>query len=152
MTATGQQTNRVATTSFTDPANYVHLTHQAAGPLTYNHATGGGAYNNGTVGRGGDGLPQNNSGGEDMVSSLEGGDSVCGDIVTFLTRSQIDNAAPAGAKTIRLDYAYMLDTTGQTGLALGSGYDAPRSTTAPSPMARASGIQTPESSTTATAS
>jgi hypothetical protein len=38
----------------------------AAAPYTYNHQTGGGAYNDGTIGKD-----------EDRVNSLEGGDFRC---------------------------------------------------------------------------
>ncbi|MDH3706664.1 MAG: hypothetical protein OES57_11400, partial [Acidimicrobiia bacterium] len=50
------------------------ITFRAAAPLTYDHTTGGGAWNDGTVGKN-----------DDIVASLEGGDFQCGDIVTYLT-------------------------------------------------------------------
>ena len=45
----------------------------AAAPQTYEHSTGGGAFNDGTIGRS-----------ADIVKSLGRGELVCGDIVTFL--------------------------------------------------------------------
>jgi hypothetical protein len=78
----------------------------AAAPLTYNHSTGGGAYNDRTVGRD-----------QDIVESLEGGDFACGDTVTFLTQITVDEAA-AGAQTIRLRFEFTAHSTGQQGTAL----------------------------------
>ena len=59
----------------------ISLDFTAAAPLTYDHSTGGGAYNNRTVGRA-----------KDIVESLEGSDFRCGDIV-ILTFSHIGIAA-----------------------------------------------------------
>ena len=78
----------------------------AAAPLTYDHATGGGAYNDRTVGRD-----------QDIVESLEGGDFACGDTVTFLTQVSVGAAAP-GAQTIRLRLTFTASSTGQQGVAL----------------------------------
>jgi len=79
----------------------------AAAPFTYDHATGGGAWNDGTIGK-------NN----DVVESLEGGDFACGDIVTHFVRITIDDAA-SGVQAIELDFSFLADTTGQSGVALG---------------------------------
>ncbi|MBB6611285.1 hypothetical protein H7F15_09575 [Pontibacter sp. Tf4] len=79
----------------------------AAAPYTYNHATGGGAFDDRTIG-------VNN----DVVESLEGGDFTCGDIVTFLTQITVADDA-VGAQTIELDYEFLADATGQPGVALG---------------------------------
>jgi len=78
----------------------------AAAPLTYSHATGGGAYNDRTVGRD-----------QDIVESLEGGDFTCGDTVTFLTQIRVGAGAP-GAQTIRLRLTFTASDTGQQGVAL----------------------------------
>lgn len=78
----------------------------AAAPLTYNHSTGGGAYNDRTVGRD-----------QDIVESLEGGDFSCGDTVTFLTQVRVA-AAAAGAQSIRLRFEFTAYSTGQQGVAL----------------------------------
>lgn len=78
----------------------------AAAPLTYSHATGGGSYNDRTVGRD-----------QDIVESLEGGDFTCGDTVTFLTQIKVDASAP-GAQTIRVRLSFTASDTGQQGVAL----------------------------------
>ena len=78
----------------------------AAAPFSYNHDTGGGAYNDRTVGKF-----------DDIVESLEGGDFACGDIVTFLTQVKVD-AGALGSQTIRLHYEYTAYSTGQQGVAL----------------------------------
>jgi hypothetical protein len=78
----------------------------AAAPLTYNHATGGGAYNDRTVGRD-----------KDIVESLEGGDFACGDLVSFLTQITVGSGAPQ--QTIELLYEFTAHSTGQQGVALG---------------------------------
>jgi hypothetical protein len=78
----------------------------AAAPLTYDHETGGGAYNDRTVGRD-----------KDIVESLEGGDFACGDIVTFLTQIVVD-AGAVGSQTIRLRFEFTAHSTGQQGVAL----------------------------------
>ena len=78
----------------------------AAAPLTYNHATGGGSYNQRVVGRD-----------KDIVESLEGGDFACGDTVTFLTQIRV-NAGAVGTQTIRLNFQFTAYSTGQQGVAL----------------------------------
>jgi hypothetical protein len=79
----------------------------AAAPLTYDHDTGGGAYDDRTVGRD-----------LDIVESLEGGDFACGDLVTFLTQIRVKGGAFNGAQTVQLDYQWLADSTGQSGVAL----------------------------------
>jgi hypothetical protein len=78
----------------------------AAAPFTYNHATGGGAYDDRTIGKN-----------LDVVESLEGGDFACGDLVSFLTQIRVD-AGATGTQTIDLTYVWTADTTGQSGVAL----------------------------------
>jgi len=82
------------------------LDHTAAAPLTYDHSTGGGTYDQRQVGRD-----------KDIVESLEGGDFACEDTVTFLTQIVVD-AAAVGAQTIRLRYEFTAHATGQQGIAL----------------------------------
>jgi hypothetical protein len=79
----------------------------ASAPLTYNHDTGGGAYDDRTVGRD-----------LDIVESLEGRDFECGDLVTFLTQVRVRAGAFNGAQTVELDYRWLADSTGQSGVAL----------------------------------
>ncbi|MBF9140922.1 T9SS type A sorting domain-containing protein [Hymenobacter properus] len=80
----------------------------AAAPYTYIHSTGGGAFNDRTIGKN-----------MDVVESLEGGDFTCGDVVTYLTEITV-NPNAAGVQTIALDYSFLADATGQPGVALGS--------------------------------
>ena len=78
----------------------------AAAPFTYDHTTGGGAFDDRTIGKN-----------KDVVESLEGGDFACGDLVSFLTQIQVD-AGATGTQTIDLTYVWTADTTGQSGVAL----------------------------------
>jgi hypothetical protein len=82
----------------------ISLDFTAAAPLTYDHSTGGGAYDNRSVGRT-----------KDIVESLEGSDFRCGDIVTFLTRVTAGGSVAANA-TIEIDFEHLADTTGQSGV------------------------------------
>jgi hypothetical protein len=91
--------------AFADGGDF-SLDFTAAAPFTYNHADGGGAYDNRDVGKN-----------KDIVESLEGGDFACGDLVSFLTQIQVD-AGATGTQTIDLIYAWTADTTGQSGVAL----------------------------------
>jgi hypothetical protein len=79
----------------------------ASAPLTYNHQTGGGFYDDRTIGRD-----------KDVVESLEGGDFQCGDRVTYLTAITVKSTA-SGTQTIELDYSFLAASTGQRGVALG---------------------------------
>jgi uncharacterized repeat protein (TIGR01451 family) len=79
----------------------------AAGPFTYNHATGiGGAYGNRTISK------QNG-----VVESLEGEDYACGDLVVFFTAVTVDAGAGSGA----IDLSYTFD--GETTSGSPVGYD-----------------------------
>ncbi len=114
LTATGSD-GRVATTRFTDAGG--GLDFAAAAPLTYNHQVdgtnpaGGGAFNNGTIGRT-----------ADVVESLQGGDFKTGDLVTFLVEIDVNSLGidPAyfssGAATIELDFSFLADPNGGSGV------------------------------------
>ena len=78
----------------------------ASAPYTYDHATGGGAFDDRTIGKT-----------LDVVESLEGGDFKCGDIVSFLTEITVADDAE-GIQTIELDYSFLAHSTGQPGRAL----------------------------------
>ena len=78
----------------------------AAAPLTYNHAAGGGAFDDRTIGID-----------KDVVESLEGGDFACGDVVTFLTAITVDDQAD-DAQAIQIHFSFLADSTGQSGVAL----------------------------------
>jgi hypothetical protein len=80
----------------------------AAAPVTYDHSTGGGAYNDRTVGKT-----------LDIVEQIEGGDFACGDTVTFLTQIVVATTPTDPNQTIELSYSFLADTTGQSGAALG---------------------------------
>ena len=101
----------VASFTFTDSTGDFSIDFTAAAPNTYNHLTGGGAYNDRTVGIN-----------DDIVESLEGGDFVCGDIVTYLVAVTVDDTQSAdddAPQTIEMDFSFLADTTGQSGVALG---------------------------------
>ena len=75
----------------------------AAYPASYNHATGGGAFNDGTSN-------------EDIVESLQGGDFACSDIVTYLLRVEAGSGVD---QVIEVDMSFSAKTTGQSGGAHG---------------------------------
>ena len=79
----------------------------AAAPFTYDHSTGGGAFDDRTIGKN-----------KDVVESLEGGDFFCGDLVTHFV--QISVVPGAAQQTIRMNFQWTADSTGQSGAA----YDA----------------------------
>lgn len=80
----------------------------AAAPETYDHDTGGGAFNDRTVGVD-----------KDIVESLEGGDFACLETVTYLTQIRRDTTDPDGPlETLELRYSFLADTTGQSGVAM----------------------------------
>jgi hypothetical protein len=93
--------------AFAAPGDFTTVDLTAAAPLTYDHATGGGAYDQRDVGRD-----------LDIVESLEGGDFVCGDFVTFLTQITVKQGAFNGPQTAKLSYKWLADSTGQSGIAL----------------------------------
>lgn len=77
----------------------------AAAPFTYDHATGGGAFDDRTIGKA-----------NDVVESLEGGDFACGDLVTHFVQIAVVNPA-AVQQTIRMNFKWTADSTGQSGAA-----------------------------------
>jgi hypothetical protein len=86
----------------------ISLDFAGAEPLTYSHVTGGGKWNNGTVN-------------VDIERSLEGEEFACRDKVSYLTKINVANTPDLramGEMTIRLNFAFDLDTTGQSGVAL----------------------------------
>ena len=78
----------------------------AAAPYTYDHATGGGAYNSRIIGKDKDG-----------VESLEGGDYACHDIVTYLPRIWVVGTPVDANQTVDLQFSFLAETTGQPGAA-----------------------------------
>ena len=86
----------------------VNLDFVAAGPFTYDHDTGLGAYpdfgyNDRTIDK--------DSG---VVESLEGGDFECGDLVTFFVEVEVEESAGSGS--VALDLSFGNETTGQPGV------------------------------------
>jgi hypothetical protein len=79
----------------------------AAAPFTYDHSTGGGAYDDRTIGKN-----------KDVVESLEGGDFACGDLVTHFVQIRVEPGAVQ--QTIEMVFSWTADSTGQSGAA----YDA----------------------------
>lgn len=89
------------------PGEFVTIDFTAAAPLSYNHLTGGGAYDAGASNI-------------DTVQSLEGNQFGCGDIVSFMTKiSMADGvAAQYGGTTLLLRYSWDMASTGSnTGVA-----------------------------------
>ena len=87
----------------------VGLDFVAAGPFTYNHATGLGSppqfgYDNRTISKT-----------NGVVESLEGGDFECGDLVTFFVQVKVAGDA-AGSGDVELDMSFGNETTGQPGI------------------------------------
>jgi uncharacterized repeat protein (TIGR01451 family) len=73
----------------------------AAAPDSYDHSTGGGAFNDG--------------GNDSVVEQLNGGDFACGDIVTFLPQVTVADDAQAAAQTITMSFSFDASTTGGNG-------------------------------------
>lgn len=78
----------------------------ASAPKTYNHDTGGGAFDFGAIGKT-----------NDVVESLEGGDFACGDIVTYLVAFNMATAPVEARQTAQFQLSFLADTTGQSGAA-----------------------------------
>ncbi len=106
LTATGLNTGEEAVHTFTDSGGNISIDWIAAAPFTYDHATGGGAYNDRTIGKT-----------LDAVESLEAGDFQCGDIVTYFAVISHDGASNTDdPHTIEIDLSFLANTTGQRGV------------------------------------
>ncbi|UYI49468.1 hypothetical protein OFO16_15685 [Vibrio natriegens] len=79
----------------------------AAAPFTYNHSTGGGAYNDRTVGEY-----------NDVTEQLLGAQFSCSDTVTFLANIEVSDTPVDALQTIELDLRFLADSTGQSGAAI----------------------------------
>ncbi|MDJ0706453.1 MAG: SdrD B-like domain-containing protein [Leptolyngbyaceae cyanobacterium MO_188.B28] len=86
-----------------NPGGEFSIDFAAAEPSSYNHKIGGGAFNDRTINT-------------DVVESLQGGDFVCGDIVTYLMEITVDSGTQ-DVHSIDLDLQFLADTTGQSGVA-----------------------------------
>ncbi|NNL80925.1 MAG: cadherin-like domain-containing protein, partial [Flavobacteriaceae bacterium] len=76
----------------------------AAESTTYDHATGGGIYGDGT--------------GTYVVESLQGGDFACGDIVTYFAYIEVEDTVVDPVNIVQLDFEFLGNTTGGAGVAL----------------------------------
>ena len=102
-------TQFLSLTSASAQVNTISITLAAAEPTTYNHETGGGSW-----GQGRENI--------DIRKSLEGENFACNDMVTYLTRVTAPNNSDLqanGAMTLDLNYSISMDTTGESGVALG---------------------------------
>lgn len=79
----------------------------AAAPYTYDHSTGGGAYDDRTIGVY-----------ADVVEQLEGAQFTCGDTVTFLAAIELKAAPVDPVQTAQFDFRFLADSTGQSGAAI----------------------------------
>lgn len=79
----------------------------AAAPFTYDHSTGGGAYNDRTVGDF-----------DDVTEQLEGGEFACGDIVTYLAHIETEDSVEEANQSAQLSFSFLANSTGQPGAAL----------------------------------
>jgi len=77
----------------------------ASAPYTYDHSTGGGAFNDRTIGKY-----------DDVVESLTGGDYDCDDIVPFLTKISHTGDDSDDPQTIEIDFVFGAQPTGQPGV------------------------------------
>jgi hypothetical protein len=94
---------RAVPAAFADGGDF-KLDFIAAAPFTYDHTTGGGAFDDRTIGKA-----------NDVVESLEGGDFACGDWVTHFV--QISVIPGAAQQTARVTFKWTADSTGQSGAA-----------------------------------
>lgn len=79
----------------------------AAAPYTYSHVSGGGAYNDRSVGDY-----------KDVTEQLEGGQFACGDVVTYLAAIEMEQSVVDAEQTAEFDVKFLADSTGQSGAAI----------------------------------
>lgn len=85
-------------------SDFANTDFAAAAPNTYDHATGGGAYNDRTTGDD-----------HDITEQLEGYNFTCGDIVTYLTHIEIEESTVDPVQTAEFDFRFLGNSTGQRG-------------------------------------
>ncbi|UCD99351.1 MAG: tandem-95 repeat protein [Chloroflexota bacterium] len=93
--------------SFAAGGDFANTDFAASGPYSYDHATGGGAYDDGT-----------NNKATGLVESLEGSEFACGDVVTFLTAIKVSANPVHANQTAEFNYRFLGDSTGQSGAAI----------------------------------
>ncbi|MCA9246453.1 MAG: VCBS repeat-containing protein [Planctomycetales bacterium] len=112
LTALGLDSGLSAANTFTDTGGDYSLDFVAAGPLTYDHTTGGGAYDDRTIG---DNM--------DVVESLEGGSFKSGDIVSYFVEIAVGDLQDGKvadqhlAETLELEFTF--GTRATNGLEVG---------------------------------
>ncbi len=87
--------------------DFTSIDFAAAAPFTYSRGTGGGAFNDGSIG-----------GYDDIVHQLQGTQFACGQIVTYLVRIDMKTTTTELVQTARLELRFAATTTGQPGVAL----------------------------------
>lgn len=90
---------------FSAGTDFANTDFAAAAPNTYEHATGGGAYNDRTTGDD-----------YDITEQLEGYNFTCGDIVTYLNHIQIEESTVDPVQTAEFDFRFLGNSTGQSGV------------------------------------
>ena len=85
---------------FAAGSDFANTDFAAAAPNTYDHATGGGAYNDRTKGDD-----------HDITEQLEGYNFTCGDIVTYLTKIQIEESTVDPVQTAEFDFRFLGNST-----------------------------------------
>ena len=98
---------------FATSADFKTTDWAAAAPFTYNHSTGGGAYNDRTVGDF-----------NDVTEQLEGGEFTCGDTVTYLAQLTMEDVVDEADQSARMTFSFLANSTGQAGAALAEILDA----------------------------
>eukprot|EP00808_Paulinella_micropora_P001986 g82460.t1 len=98
--ATTPRPTALPETTFVNDIQFV-----AAGPSTYNHTVGGGAYNDGTM------RPD-----DDVTDMLDGYDFCCNDHVSFLTRLEMDPHEARDTKDLTLQLRYTFDQASRGGI------------------------------------
>jgi hypothetical protein len=84
-------------------ADIANVSFSAVDASTYDHATGGGIWGDGTT---------------NLVSQLNGADFSCGDYASFLFRLEVSPTPVAPVSTARVVLTFTADSTGQSGAAL----------------------------------
>jgi hypothetical protein len=87
--------------------DFVNTDFTTAAPYTYDHTTGGGAYNDRTVGNF-----------NDITEQLVGSQFTCGDIVTYLLKIEVADNPVHTHQTIEMDVHFLGNSTGQSGAGL----------------------------------
>ena len=85
--------------------NDISIDFVAAAPYSYDHAMGGGAFDDRTIGDY-----------DDVVESLQGGEFFCGDVVTYLAEIEVSDPIGANHLTLEMEYRFAANSSGQPGV------------------------------------